>query len=106
VFRSVEEIPAGYYAEVRERVDKPVSVTEIGWAADQETAGWESDDAEQAEFVRWFTERMKPISPRLLIWSFVFDQSGAPKPFDTSGFFDSAGNARPAWQAWLEGWQG
>jgi hypothetical protein len=106
VFPAVAEVPDDYYDEIAVRTDKPYGFTEAGWAADQGIAGWESDAAAQAEFVRWFTARVLAASPRLVMWSFLFDQPDAPAPFDTSGLFDSAGNQRPAWQAWLDARKG
>jgi hypothetical protein len=103
IYKEPSEIPASYYAEIATRTSKPIAITELGWSANSTIAGWESDDAEQAEFVARFFELVEPLRDRtdMVIWTFLFDQAFGD-PFTGIGLRRSDGSARPSWDAWLE----
>ncbi len=100
VYRDPSEIPLDYYDEVRTRTDKAVAFTEIGWHSEAGPEGWESSEAEQAEFVETFFERTRDLNKEFVIWSFLFDQDTVA-PFRSMGLYREDGTARPAWDIWL-----
>ncbi len=99
VYPDPADIPDGYYAELTQRTGKPVALTEIGWPSVLKAAGWESSEDEQGRFVERFLALVQAAGPRLLIWSFLYDQ-GLPDPFQGSGLLRDDGSRRPAWYAW------
>jgi hypothetical protein len=102
VFGTPAEIPADHYTAIRQHTDKPIAFTEVGWPAVLDVEGWESDEAEQAAFVRRFFELSQELSPEIVLWSFLYDQ-GLSDPFRGLGLLRDDGSRRPAWQAWVEG---
>lgn len=99
VLKDPSEIPADYYTEIRAHTSKPVAFTEIGWHSAASPAGWESSEAEQAEFVTRFFALAKDLEPELAIWSFLYDPKTV-EPFNSMGLRRPDGTARPAWEAW------
>jgi len=63
--------------------------------------GWESSEAEQAEFVDKFFQLTTGINKEMLIWSFLYDPD-TKEPFSSMGLFRKDGTARPAWSEWLK----
>lgn len=102
IFQDPQNIPEDYYATILEHTDKPIAFTEIGWFTSDEITGWESDAEEQAIFVTEFFAQIDPLTPKLVIWSFMYDQSALPVPFDTMGLRDVEDTPRPAWEIWVE----
>ena len=107
VFQNPEDIPADYYSEIKKHTDKPVAFTEIGWlrtAPDNLIqAGWDSSPEEQARFITRFFDLTKELNPRLMIWSFLYDQAPVTQQFNSCGLFSSAEDFTnlAAWDAWL-----
>jgi hypothetical protein len=102
IFKDPSEMPADYYAEIRNHSSKPVAFTEIGWQSEAWPAGWESGDAEQAAFVSRFFELTGGLNKEMAIWSFLYDPA-AQKPFDSMGLIKKDGMKRPAWDIWIKG---
>jgi hypothetical protein len=101
VFKNPSDIPANYYTEIKSRTQKPVAFTEIGWHSDASPMGWESSDAEQAEFVRTFLALTKELDKELTIWSFMYDQDTI-EPFNSMGLRRRTdGTAKQAWDEWV-----
>jgi hypothetical protein len=99
VFHDPEEIPEDYYAQIKTHTDKPIAFIETGWPSATFAPTWDSTDQEQARFVNLFFRLTDPLSPRIRLWSFLFDQKIKP-PFNTMGMFTGTGEARPSWPAW------
>lgn len=101
VYKTPSGIPVDYYTEIKARTAKPLTFTEIGWHSDASPTGWESSDAEQAEFVVTFFSLTKDLNKELAIWSFMYDQDTF-EPFKSMGLRRRGdGNAKPAWDEWL-----
>jgi hypothetical protein len=100
VFHSPSDIPDDYYSDILNHVSKPVAFTEIGWYSSQHIAGWESSEAEQAEFVDRFFNLTKSLDAEFFIWSFLYDQK-VSFPFSEMGLFSSNG-PKQAWDVWLK----
>jgi hypothetical protein len=104
-YRSPADVPDTYYTDILAHVGgKPVAFTEIGWPAEMDITGWESDDAEQAEFVTRLFDLVGPLDPSLLMWSFMFDFSALtlPAPFQSMAFMCGDNTERPAFAAWRD----
>ncbi|MEW5955896.1 MAG: hypothetical protein AB1626_05185 [Candidatus Micrarchaeota archaeon] len=102
IYRTPSEIPADYYSEISSRVSKPIAFTEVGWHTAASPVGWESSEAEQAEFVAKFFELTAGLDKELVVWSFVYDPATV-EPFNSMGLRKSDGTPRPAWNAWVAG---
>ncbi|MEK7087049.1 MAG: hypothetical protein AAB935_02190 [Patescibacteria group bacterium] len=100
IYKNPSEIPQNYYKEINAFVSKPIAFTEIGWHSAASPTGWESGEAEQAEFVKVFFDLTKELKPEFFIWSFLYDQD-AIRPFNSMGFFNNEGKAKLAWNEWI-----
>jgi len=100
IFKNPTEIPENYYSEIKSHTTKPIAFTEIGWHSAASPAGWESSEAEQAEFVVKFFNLTKDLNRELAIWSFLYDQTTI-EPFNSMGLRRSDGGAKPAWDDWV-----
>jgi hypothetical protein len=100
IYRDPSEIPADYYSEISLHTDKSVAFTEIGWHSTANILGWESSEAEQAEFVTTFFRLIEDLDVELAVWSFLYDQD-TYEPFASMGLCSADGMCRPAWDAWI-----
>lgn len=100
IYENPSEIPADYYSEIKSHTVKPIAFTEIGWHSGTGPTGWESSDAEQAGFVTTFFSLTEELNKELVIWSFLYDQD-ISEPFNSMGLRRSDGNAKPAWDSWV-----
>lgn len=101
VFTDPEEMPSDYYSDVRERVDKPVVFTEVGWQAGGDLAEWTGTPDKQASFVEGQVAEMANWA-EMVVWSFLWDQPRAPRAFITMGLLSSDGGKRPGFEAWTD----
>jgi len=99
IYKSPSEMPADYYAEIKQHTGKPIAFTEAGWHSAASPKGWESSEAEQAEFAGIFIAAAKGLDAEFAVWSFLYDQSTI-EPFNTMGFFTADGKAKESWAAW------
>jgi len=102
VHRNPSDIPENYYAEIGNYTTKPIAFTEIGWHSEASPLGWESSEAEQAEFIETFFTLTEDLDMEIAIWSWIYDPSTI-EPFRSMGLRHNDGTARPAWEAWLSG---
>jgi hypothetical protein len=102
VHKDPSDIPGDYYTEIREHTSKPIAFTEMGWHSIASPQGWESSEAEQAEFIRRFFTLTEDLDPEIVVWSFMYDPD-IIEPFNSMGLRRSDGTARLSWNAWLEG---
>lgn len=100
-YRNPADIPADHYTEISSHTAKPIAFTEIGWHSAPSPAGWESSEAEQAEFIELFFDLTRELDVEVAVWSFMY-APGNGEPFESMGLRRSDGTARPAWDAWLE----
>jgi hypothetical protein len=100
VFQSPSDIPDDYYSGIPNQVSKPIAFTEIGWYSSQHIPGWESSEAEQAEFVSRFFTLTNSLDAEFFIWSFLYDPV-VSFPFSDMGLFSSKGE-KQAWDVWVE----
>jgi len=101
IYKSPSDIPADYYAEIKAHTSKPIAFTEIDWHSSASPAGWESSEAEQAQFVVRFFSLTKDLGAELAIWSFMYDQKAA-EPFNSMGLRRGDGTSRLAWDEWVK----
>jgi hypothetical protein len=48
-----------------------------------------------------YIEKTNPLKPKLLIWSFLYDQDAA-EPFTSMGLLGKDDSTSPAWETWLK----
>lgn len=102
VFKAPTEIPDDYYSEISSKTQKPVIFTEVGWSSgDDNIPGWESSEEEQTEFVRHFFELTKSLSPKVVIWPFLYDNNYGV-PFNNIGFINEDGTKKKALEVWQQ----
>lgn len=101
IYKSPNDIPADYYSEIKSHTSKPIAFTEVGWHSAASPTGWESSEAEQAEFIKKFFNMTKELNREMIIWSFMYDQNTI-EPFNSMGLLRSNGSARPAWDEWIK----
>lgn len=101
VYKDPSEMPADYYNEIKTHTSKPIAFTEVGWHSDASPAGWESSEAEQAQFVDRFFSLTGSLNREMVIWSFMYDQNTI-EPFKSMGLRRSDGTAKEAWAIWLD----
>jgi len=101
VYKDPSQIPPEYYNEINSHTTKPIAFTEIGWHSEASPLGWESSDAEQAEFVKRFFRLTEDLNLELLIWSFLYDPQTI-EPFKSMGLRSRKdGRVRPALKEWI-----
>ena len=98
-YRDVSDIPTDHYTEILDHTTKPVAFTEIGWHSAASPDGWESSQAEQAEFINRFFELTQNINIEAAIWSFLYDPDTF-EPFNSMGLISAQGEERTAWEVW------
>jgi len=85
VYKTPEAIPSTYYTKLFVMTSKPVLFTEVGWIRGKSVKGWEGSSTEQRSFLRKFSEQTKDNRVEGYLWSFMYDQTGAQKPFNEMG---------------------
>lgn len=98
IYKDPSEMPEDYYLEILEHTPKEVLITESGWFREGPDR-WESDDEEQAAFIRALFYLTEEMEPSLIVWSFLYDQD-VQIPFDTMGLLDVDEVYVKPWQAW------
>ncbi|MCB2222746.1 MAG: hypothetical protein KQH83_01125 [Actinobacteria bacterium] len=100
VFESPADLPDEYYSSILDHVDRPIAFTEVGWQAGGDLGPYTGDPGLQAEFITRFEEMLAGLDVGFVTWAFMYDQP-IGEPFSTMGLFDSSGEPRIAWDAWL-----
>ncbi len=103
-YRDPSDIPEDHYTQIMSHTSKPIAFTEIGWHSAASPEGWESSDAEQAQFIRVFLNRTKGMDVEMMVWTFMYDSADTFEPFNTMGLIDSGGMKKPAWDEWVSGY--
>ncbi len=102
VYTSPGGIPSDYYSTIESHVTTSAAFVELGWHSAASPVGWESSEAEQAEFVDRFLALTAGIDPSFVVWSFLYDPP-APEPFNTMGLRSATTReAKAAWQHWVD----
>ena len=98
-YRSVAEIPAGYYAEIAQHTDKPVAFTELGWpTASPHVQGGEG---EQLAFLELFLNQTAALDVEFANWLFLHDgEFPNGELFNTIGLKTADGVPKQAYAAW------
>ncbi|WP_435358222.1 hypothetical protein [Haloarchaeobius sp. DFWS5] len=102
IYKAPDEIPDDYFDAIPAHVDRRVAITETGWSAGTVASGWESSEAEQAQFVERLLADTAPLDLQLLLWSFMYDQAAVPPAFEGMSLRRDDGTPRPAWDDWTE----
>ncbi len=102
-FETPDQIPADYYAQLKEHTQKPIISAESGWPSGGD-AQYHGSPENQKRFVERLPQLTKDLSPKLWIWWFLHDWSGEGYPdfFKTMGLRTSTGEEKPVWTAWQQ----
>ena len=98
-YKDVSDIPRDHYSEILSHVSKQIAFTEIGWHSGDSPTGWESSEAEQAEFINKFFELTEGLDVEVAIWSFMYD-SDTFEPFNSMGLIARDGHEKLALEVW------
>ena len=101
IYKNPDEIPDDYYGVIKQRTNKPIVFTEIGWFREW-LAGWESSEEEQEGFVEKHLALTNDLDVRLNIWSFLYDPETTTF-FRTMGLLEDNEETSPALEAWKTG---
>ena len=93
IYKNPDDIPDDYYSVIKQRINKPIVFTEIGWFREG-PVGWESSDDEQKLFVEIPPTRIS-LDVRLNIWSFLYDPD-TDSLFRTMGLLEDSEETSPA----------
>jgi hypothetical protein len=100
IYKDPGEIPLDHYTEIAQYTNKQVLFTEIGWFREVPYPGWESNVAEQAMFINRLKVLIDDLDYKVLLWSFLFDQTAAPEPFGTMGLLSEGQVSSDSLKAW------
>lgn len=102
-FKSVDDIPADYYAQLRQHTTKPIVFAEAGFSSEP-ADGASGSESEQAAFLRRLFAEADALSARFLVWYFAADPHyEMPSPaFQHIGLLREDGRKKQAWQVWQE----
>lgn len=98
-FGDPKDLPSNYYTQIGEHTTKPIIFAELGWPSDSAFGG---SPQNQAAFLRELPTLFSGLDIRLVNWMFLYDIQGFGPVFDSMGFFDLSGRAKPAWNAWRD----
>lgn len=100
-YKNPVDIPKNHYLEIRSHTSKPIAFTEVGWHSAASPKGWESDEAEQAEFIKTFFKLTNDLNPKMVIWTFMYNPK-AIEPFNSMGLINDDETKKIAWNTWLK----
>lgn len=100
IYQDPADIPSDYYSGITTHTNLTVGFTEVGWHTGYIASGWESNETEQANFIKMFFGSTATLNRSFVVWSFLYDPN-AVVPFNTMGLFYVNGTAKLGWQTWL-----
>jgi hypothetical protein len=103
VFNGIGEVPAGYYMELREKLDRPVAFVSVGWNSDAGVLG-EPGESSQVTYLYRVLAAADELGAEMLIWHLGRDPEVLPAGFEPlahMGLHDVEGRAKQAWRIWL-----
>lgn len=65
-------------------------------------AEWESNEAEQASFVRRLRELIRGMNVQMSVWLWMFEQSPPGPAFVGMALRRDDGTPRPSWDEWVK----
>lgn len=99
IYQTPTDLPEEYYSEIVLHTTRPVIFSEIGWFREGPVKGWESDEAEQAEFITRFNTLTTSLAPKIVLWPFLYDQQ-IPAPFERMGLLGTDQSTSAGFEAW------
>lgn len=101
-FKTVEEIPDDYLAEIRDHTSLPIMITETGWPTEDIASGVAGSDRDQIEYMMKLVQQSDDIEVEVIIWVFPHDASFgiAGGIFDHISLFDNDGNPKAGYEYW------
>lgn len=101
-YETVEDIPAGYLAEIREHTELPVIVTETGWPTEDAANGASGSDELQIAYMKKLVAQANAIGTEAIVWVFPHDAplGIAGGIFDHISLMNNDGSPKPAYEYW------
>ncbi len=103
-YNSPDEIPVGYYSEIKHYSTLPVAFTEIGWSSANGFTGLETDKestVNQTRFITKFKDLIMGTNVEMVNWAFMHDMPDTG-PLTKIGLRTSTGEAKPSWYQWIK----
>jgi hypothetical protein len=106
-FPSAAAIPGSYYTALRAFTDKPIAITEMGYASTAGAHGVNSGTEEEQEaFLRRALEEAEAMNMPFAIWLAIWDPAYARdtafSPFQSIGLLRESDEPKLAWAVWDE----
>ncbi len=101
-FKTVDEIPNDYLAEIRDHTSLPIMITETGWPTEDIASGVTGSDQDQIDYMMKLVQQSNDIGAEVIIWIFPYDASFgvAGGVFDHISLFDNDGNPKAGYEYW------
>ncbi len=103
-YNSPNEIPTGYYSEIKQYSTLPVAFTEIGWSSANGFTGLETakeSTPNQSRFIGVFKDLINGMDVEVVNWAFMHDLPDNG-PLTKIGLRKSNGDAKPGWYDWIK----
>jgi hypothetical protein len=99
-------IPPKYYSQLRAFTDKPIAISEMGYASGGASGSTPGTEEEQSAFVVRALDEAERRSMLFAVWFAIWDPAYARDTefgaFETIGLIRSDDTKKPSWQPWLE----
>jgi len=103
IYKTPFEIPADYFRGIKDHTSKQLAINGTGWQSAEGTSGWPGSEALQAEYVQAFLWRTRDLNFEFTAWSYLYDPTTLPEPFNSMGLLRGDGTPRWAWYGWQAG---
>lgn len=103
VYPTVTQLPADYYTSLKNRANKPIALTSVGWSSAARRGDIGSEGmAEQAEYMSRLLSQCDAMGARLVVWYLAQDRKGDPStdPLAGLGIHDADGRPKDSSIPW------
>lgn len=101
-FKTVDEIPNDYLAEILDHTSLPIMITETGWPTEDIASGVAGSNQDQTDYMMKLIKQSDDIEVEVIVWVLPHDASfgEAGGIFDHISLFDNDGNPKPGYEYW------
>jgi hypothetical protein len=98
-YTSVDKVPADYYAEIPEKINFPIAITEMAWLSENVSIIEGSEHA-QVEFLLRILEETQDWDLEMMLHSFLYEPHGVDL-FESAALKTYEGEAKEVYRYWL-----